>query len=138
MRSIWQIESPDEITIVAEGILISAKQKIILFSGSLGAGKTTLIKAICHQLGVKENTASPTFAIVHEYAGKENIFHFDLFRINTLQELIDLGFAEYLESETYIFIEWPQIAEPLLEGYDCAKVNIVIETDLKRSITLEA
>lgn len=101
--------------------------KIFAFHGEMGAGKTTFIKALCTELGVSENTSSPTFAIVNEYAGTSTIFHFDLYRIRSLQELIDIGFEEYPDRDAYIFIEWPELAMPLLEGIHYC--DIFISTD---------
>lgn len=138
MPKTWQTENPEQNKKVAEEILASVTQKIILFEGEMGSGKTTLIKALCAELGVKENTSSPTFAIVHVYEGNEVIFHFDLFRIQNIRELIDLGFAEYLDSGNYIFIEWPKVAMPLLEAYNCAKVFLTAQSNTKRNIILEA
>ncbi len=94
----------------------------------MGAGKTTFIKAICKYLGVNENTSSPTFAIINEYKAKEKkIYHLDLFRINSVQELANIGIEEYFESDNYIFVEWPQIIEPLLEDYGFKKIIITVE-----------
>ncbi len=89
---------------------------IFAFYGEMGAGKTTFIKAICKELGVLHEVTSPSFAIVNEYKTKNNtiIYHFDLYRIEKLPELLDIGFEEYLDSNAIIFIEWPEIAENLL------------------------
>lgn len=138
MLKTWLTDGTEQLEQVSVELLKDVPHKIILFSGAMGAGKTTLIKAICKQLGVIENTSSPTFALVHEYAGNETIYHFDLFRIKNLKELSDLGFAEYLESGKYVFIEWPEMGSTLLSDYNCAKVSIDIDSNLKRIITLEA
>jgi tRNA threonylcarbamoyladenosine biosynthesis protein TsaE len=97
---------------VAEKILAFAgPARIFLFEGPMGAGKTTLIKAICRKLGSVDNLSSPTYAIVNEYsspAGK--LYHFDLYRIKSDSELYDIGFEEYLTGSNYCFIEWPEIS----------------------------
>jgi len=86
------------------------------FYGPMGSGKTTLIKAICRELGATDVVTSPTFALVNEYkAGNgEILYHFDLYRINTIDELFDLGYEEYFYSNHYVFIEWAEKAEALL------------------------
>ena len=90
-------------------IKFAEKEKVFLFEGEMGAGKTTLIKSLCFALGMKDTANSPTYSIVNEYAyphGK--IYHFDFFRIKTQSEAFDIGFEEYLSSGEYCFIEWPQ------------------------------
>lgn len=93
----------------SELLKFAADEKVFLFEGEMGAGKTTLIKFLCRKLGVEETVSSPTYSIVNEYAfpgGK--IFHFDFFRIQSQVEALDIGFEEYLSSGNYCFIEWPQ------------------------------
>lgn len=83
--------------------------KIWLFYGDLGAGKTTLIQEIGKQLGVKqEQISSPTFSLINEYASaQQTVFHFDLYRLKNESEVLDLGIEEYLDSDSFCFIEWP-------------------------------
>ena len=92
----------------------------------MGAGKTTFIKAICEEMGVKETVNSPTFSIVNEYEGSGNriIYHFDCYRINNIQEALDLGAEEYLYSGNLCFIEWSENMAPLLPD---TLVNVDIE-----------
>ncbi len=99
--------------------------KVFAFQGSMGAGKTTLIKAICQELGVKESVTSPTFAIINEYKDNEgeSIYHFDFYRINKLEEAFDFGYEDYFYSGNLCFIEWPEIVESLLPE-NCVKVTI--------------
>ncbi|MBS1645760.1 MAG: tRNA (adenosine(37)-N6)-threonylcarbamoyltransferase complex ATPase subunit type 1 TsaE [Bacteroidetes bacterium] len=89
---------------------------VVLFKGEMGSGKTTFIKELCKQLGVKETMSSPSFSIVNEYqsGSKEKIYHIDLYRLTSIEECLDIGIEEYLYSRNYCFIEWPQLIEPIL------------------------
>ncbi len=89
---------------------------IFTFTGQMGAGKTTFIKAICRQLGVTENTSSPTYAIINEYkrAGQSKIIHCDFFRIKNPEEAHDLGCEEYFWSDNICLIEWPEKIQELI------------------------
>lgn len=99
--------------------------KVFAFHGSMGAGKTTFIKAICEELGVKESVTSPTFAIINEYKDRagSSIYHFDFYRINKLEEVFDFGYEDYFYSGNICFIEWPEIVESLLPE-KCVRVSI--------------
>lgn len=101
---------------VAEQILAVAKdQNIWLFKGEMGAGKTTLIKAICSQLGVEDTVASPSYSIINEYKlGTGKLFHFDFYRVESLEEARNIGVEEYFDSGNYCFIEWFGKVDPLL------------------------
>lgn len=111
--------------------------RILAFYGEMGAGKTTLITAICKQLGVTDNISSPTFSIVNEYvtATDETIYHFDFYRINSEDEALDLGYENYFFSGNRCFIEWPQKIENLMQ-LPHAKVTIVNDNE-ERIITIE-
>ena len=90
---------------------ILERSTIITFSGQLGAGKTTMIKAICEQLGVREPVTSPTYAIVQEYlAAGKIIYHLDLYRLKSLEEARDAGIDDYLNRDEICLVEWPEIA----------------------------
>lgn len=92
-------------------ISLTDKYKIIAFSGELGAGKTTLIKAICKEIGVEESVTSPTYAIIQEYHANGNIiYHMDLYRIKNIEEAIDAGIEDCLHSKDICLIEWPEKA----------------------------
>jgi tRNA threonylcarbamoyladenosine biosynthesis protein TsaE len=110
------INSLAELDAAAQKIINEAgAEKTFLFYGSMGAGKTTLIKSLCKQLGTDDNIASPTFAIVNEYRlPKGGIYHFDFYRLKTQNEALDMGFEEYLYSGNYCFIEWPEKIPDLL------------------------
>ncbi len=111
------IKNLDELPKAAEEFLSKTSGKRqFAFYGSMGVGKTTFIKEICHQLGVVEVVTSPTFAIVNEYHTAEDqmVYHFDFYRINKLEELFDFGYEDYLYSSNYCFIEWPEKGEELL------------------------
>jgi tRNA threonylcarbamoyladenosine biosynthesis protein TsaE len=91
-------------------------ERIFAFYGAMGAGKTTFIKAICHELGSNDYVTSPTFALINEYSTTEGsvIYHFDFYRIKKLEEAFDLGYEDYIYSGNYCFIEWPEMIEQLL------------------------
>jgi len=102
---------------VAEEILGYGKDlNIWVLKGDLGAGKTTFIQELARHMNVIDHTSSPSYALINEYitATGEKIYHFDLFRIKTISEALDIGMEEYLDSGSYCFIEWPEVAEPLL------------------------
>src|ERR1700710_1617150 len=102
-------------TTASQIIAFADTQNIFLFYGDMGAGKTTLIRSLCKQLGTVDNVASPTFSIVNEYkAPNKNIYHFDFYRLKTQTEALDMGFEEYLYSGNYCFIEWPEKIPDLL------------------------
>ncbi|QCR24794.1 tRNA (adenosine(37)-N6)-threonylcarbamoyltransferase complex ATPase subunit type 1 TsaE [Pontibacter sp. SGAir0037] len=112
----------------AASVLIkeAEQEPVILFEGPMGAGKTTFIKEFCHQLGVKENVSSPTFALVNEYETSEGklIYHFDFYRINEEREALEIGILEYLASGSMCLIEWPSMIPNLLpEHYLLVKLQ---------------
>jgi tRNA threonylcarbamoyladenosine biosynthesis protein TsaE len=100
----------DEIEAVAKQVLDVNPEKVILFNGEMGAGKTTFIKALCEQLGVKNPTSSPTFSLVNEYqiADNELVYHFDVYRLKNQNEALDMGIDDYLYSGNWCFIEWSE------------------------------
>ena len=102
------------------------ERTVFAFNGKMGAGKTTFIKSICETMGVKETVNSPTFSIVNEYEAADGriIYHFDCYRINKIQEALDLGAEEYLYSGNLCFIEWSENIAPILPN---SLVNVDIE-----------
>lgn len=97
------------------------ERKIITFDAPMGAGKTTLIKALCDAIGTNSIVNSPTFAIINDYEtfSGNSIYHFDMYRLKNIGEAIDMGFEEYIYSGSYCFIEWPEIVEQLLPDERC-------------------
>ena len=111
--------------------------RVFAFYGSMGAGKTTFIKAICEQLGVEDVITSPTFAIVNEYETNDRpIFHFDFYRIKRLEEVYDMGYEDYFYSGSLCFIEWPELIEELLPD-DAVRVTITEQPDGSRTVSME-
>lgn len=109
---------------------------VFAFYGSMGAGKTTFVKAICEELGVEDVITSPTFAIVNEYRSDstgELIYHFDFYRIKKLEEVYDMGYEDYFYSGALCFIEWPELIEELLPE-DAVRVTIKETEDGSRSV----
>jgi len=122
-----KIESIDTINETAQKFIDQIGDRTIFaFNGKMGAGKTTFIKSICETMGVKETVNSPTFSIVNEYetSDKRIIYHFDCYRINKIQEALDLGAEEYLYSGNLCFIEWSENIAPILPD---SLVNVDIE-----------
>jgi len=120
-----------------ELIRFAANEKIFLFYGDMGAGKTTFIKSLCEVLGVHENVTSPTFSIVNEYAGNMGkIYHFDFYRLKKQEEALDMGYEEYFYSGNYCFIEWPEKISGLIpEHY--IRVDIGVLSEAERILTFK-
>ena len=112
-------------------------ERVFAFYGDLGAGKTTLIKALCIVLGVTEEVTSPSFAIINEYesGGVDLIYHFDFYRIKKLEEVLDIGYEEYLFSGYYCFLEWADKIEELLPDRYVSISITKNENDKGRTIT---
>ena len=110
--------------------------KVFAFYGSMGAGTTTFVKAICEELGVEDVITSPTFAIINEYSSREGvIYHFDFYRIKKLEEVYDMGYEDYFYSGALCFIEWPELIEEVLPE-DAVKVSIRENADGSRIVQL--
>jgi tRNA threonylcarbamoyladenosine biosynthesis protein TsaE len=130
------VKSLDDLSIAAELFCKSiGNDRIFLFYGNMGAGKTTFIKEICRNLGVVQDVTSPSFSIVNEYNCKKYpvIFHFDFYRIEMTSEIYDIGFEEYLIQNALVFIEWPEKLGELLP-MDSVSVKILQSEDLTRNI----
>jgi tRNA threonylcarbamoyladenosine biosynthesis protein TsaE len=111
--------------------------KVVLFNGSMGAGKTTLISALCKSLGSTDELSSPTFSIVNEYSSKMGtIYHFDFYRIKSIEEAFDFGLEEYLFSGNYCFLEWAEKVEVLLpETLMIVDISIIDENTRELNIS---
>lgn len=112
--------------------------RVIALYGKMGAGKTTLIRAVCEALKVKETVTSPTFALVNEYtyASDRKIYHFDFYRINRIEEAFDLGYDEYFYSGELCLVEWPEKIEPLLPQ-EVVKLVIEVVSETEREIHIQ-
>lgn len=108
-----------------------------LFFGEMGSGKTTFIKSLCAQMGVRDTMSSPTFSIVNEYKtdSDKKIYHFDFYRIKNEAEAYDIGSEEYFYSGDFCFIEWPEKIQSLIPA-EHAEVSIVVENQNLRTIAL--
>ena len=129
----------EEIQATAKQILSTPSlKKVITFHAEMGVGKTTLIKEIVKQLGVKDNSSSPTFSLVNEYetTAGEIVYHFDLYRLNSEEEAYDMGVDEYFYSGNWCFIEWPE-KTPNLIPIDHASINMKLNKDGSRELILK-
>ncbi|SNR31821.1 tRNA threonylcarbamoyladenosine biosynthesis protein TsaE [Lutibacter agarilyticus] len=127
----------DELPKIASEVIKNAKNNVLLFYGSMGVGKTTLIKEIVKQLGVADNVSSPTFSLVNEYHTKNNekVFHFDFYRINDEEEALDMGVEEYFYSNSWCLVEWPNKVENLLP-LNAVTITITANENQLRTIEL--
>ena len=115
----------------------SGKNKIFAFYGSMGAGKTTIIKAICQTLGAVDIVSSPTFTLVNEYktSSGESLYHIDFYRIRKQVEVYDFGIEEYLTGDSYCFMEWPELIEEILPE-ETIKVRISVDENEQRILSI--
>ncbi|WP_298499272.1 tRNA (adenosine(37)-N6)-threonylcarbamoyltransferase complex ATPase subunit type 1 TsaE [uncultured Algibacter sp.] len=126
----------DDIELVAKKLIENAKSKTLLFYGDMGVGKTTLIKTIVKILGCNDEVTSPSFSIVNEYKlNDEKIFHFDLYRIKDIEEVYSFGIEDYLDSDYWKLIEWPEKIESILDD-NFEKIMITIDNKNNRNLSL--
>jgi len=113
--------------------------KVVLLKGELGAGKTTLVKAICLHLGVSESVSSPTYSLANVYKGDILIYHLDLYRIKTIDEAMDMGIEDYLyDKKAVTLIEWPEIIDSIIPE-DRVEIQItVLDNGLRKAEILRA
>lgn len=134
------IPSADKVREAAQSFMeLMGDETVYTFVGEMGAGKTTFISALCQELGVDADEAnSPSFAIANEYRSEttgELIYHFDLYRLDSLEDVMEIGFEDYLDSGALCFIEWPEKVMDILPD-DTVKVEIKVNDDLSRDITV--
>ena len=128
----FKINSIEELSKVSD-LLISWRDKsnIIAFYGNMGAGKTTLVKNLCAKMGVQDEVNSPTFALVNEYQTEtfDSVFHFDFYRIKSLEEVFDIGYEDYFYGGSLCLLEWPELIDPIMPEH-FIKVEITLgDTD---------
>ena len=132
-----RINSLDELHEAARQMVQAmGEHTVFAFYGKMGAGKTTLIKALCDVLGVSDMVNSPTFSLVNEYRSDttgELIYHFDFYRIKKIEEVYDMGYEEYFYNNSICFIEWPELIEDLLPE-NATKVTIEEQEDGSRVV----
>jgi len=133
-----KVKDIDDLPRAAEQLLQMLRPDgVAAFYGEMGAGKTTLIRAICECLDVTDNVNSPTFSIVNEYRTGDYgiVFHFDFYRIDKPEQALDFGYEEYVYSGNRCLMEWPEKIEPLLPD-DIDRVYIKVNSDGVREITV--
>ncbi|MGB1043283.1 MAG: tRNA (adenosine(37)-N6)-threonylcarbamoyltransferase complex ATPase subunit type 1 TsaE [Tenacibaculum sp.] len=130
--------SLNDLAEVAKDVITNSKNKVLLFNGDMGVGKTTLIKEICKELGVEDIAHSPTFSLVNEYQTTKNdtVYHFDFYRIEDEEEAYDMGVEDYLYSNNWCLIEWPENVKNLLP-LDAVVINITLLENQQRNIQLK-
>lgn len=133
----FKINGIEELSKVSD-LLISWRDKsnIIAFYGNMGAGKTTLVKNLCSRLGVQDEVNSPTFALVNEYQTEtfDSVFHFDFYRIKSLEEVFDIGYEDYFYGGSLCLLEWPELIDPIMPEH-FIKVDITLgDTDDSRVV----
>jgi tRNA threonylcarbamoyladenosine biosynthesis protein TsaE len=118
-------------TAAAQLLDYAGMERVFFFDAPMGAGKTTFIKSVCQHLKVVDTMSSPTYAVVNEYVTLLNhkVFHFDLYRLKSSLELLEIGFEEYISTDAYLFIEWPELAAPLVDAY--VKVTIELNQNIR-------
>lgn len=126
-----------DIDSAAQKVLAANPEKVILFNGEMGAGKTTFIKALCRALGIPNMTSSPTFSLVNEYVSEtgQTVYHFDVYRLKHETEALDMGIEEYLYSGNHCFIEWAEKIPNLIPGHHSI-INLSVLPDGSRKLVL--
>ncbi len=121
---------------IAEKVLFNASNKILLFYGNMGVGKTTMIKELAKILGVTDTISSPTFSIVNEYEiDNDKVYHFDFYRIKNEEEALDIGIEEYFYSGHWVLVEWPENIKNLLP-LENTKINLTKNKNESRTINM--
>lgn len=137
----WQIERLELLPQWSQKLLENfPSARVFAFTGEVGAGKTTFIQSLCKQLGVTSAVTSPTFALVNEYPYTDiasglprSIYHLDLYRLRSIEEALEIGIEDYLYSQKYCFVEWPELVEPLLPA-DTVRIHFEILSNSQRKM----
>ncbi len=139
MEQLYICQSLNELDGIAAEILSTFPGPgLFALYGGMGSGKTTLVKSFCKALKVTDNVTSPTFALINEYETEDSgpVYHFDVYRIKKLEEVMDIGYETYFYSGQYVFVEWPEMIEELLpESYVYIQIREV--EDGKREILVK-
>lgn len=139
MTQSWIAHNESELPEIAEQLLATfSEERLFCFYGEMGVGKTTFIKQICKKLNVETTAISPTFSIVNEYLTADNdiVYHFDFYRIETAEELYQIGFEDYIFSGKYCFMEWSEKIEKYIQA-EYVKISITEDCNHNRVITAE-
>lgn len=139
MKKQWTIGIDELVDLTGQLYDVRQKIKVYALSGPLGAGKTTLAQALLRKFGVQGVITSPTFTYVNIYENAQGqfLYHFDLYRLTSLDEFVMSGFNEYLyQPDSWAIIEWPEVIEPLLDHQVCY-VNLAYTDDEKRTVKLK-
>lgn len=140
MKHVIEIPTLEALPEVAEQfVALMGDETVYAFKGEMGAGKTTFIRQLCRALGVEEDLAnSPSFSIINEYRSDttaELMYHFDLYRLETVEEALEIGVEDYFDSGALCFLEWPERIEPLLPD-DTVVVDLKVNDDESRTLTV--
>ena len=133
------IDSEEQLKEVAEALIEALNGRtVVALRGEMGAGKTTLVRAVAEYLGVEDQVTSPTFALVNQYEGAngERLFHFDFYRIDDEREAFDLGYEEYFYSGDLCLVEWPEKIERLMPE-EVVEVRITVESPTERTFEIQ-
>lgn len=133
-----KIKDKKQLPLAARKLLeIAGDQRIFAFYGSMGSGKTTIIKAVCAELGATDIVSSPTFTLVNEYktASGESLYHIDFYRIKKQEEVFDIGIEEYLTGANYCFMEWPELVTGILPP-EIIRIKISVGSNEERTLSI--
>lgn len=141
MKHVIEIPTLEALPEAAEQfVALMGDETVYAFKGEMGAGKTTFIRQLCRALGVEEDLAnSPSFSIINEYRSDstaELMYHFDLYRLETVEEALEIGVEDYFDSGALCFLEWPERIEPLLPD-DTVVVDLKVNDDESRTLTVD-
>ena len=130
--------SLQQLSDIAHQIIQISTEKTLLFYGSMGVGKTTLIKEIVKQLGVDDVVSSPTFSLVTEYETRQGdlVYHFDFYRIDSDEEALDIGIEDYFNDNNWCLVEWPEKVKNLLP-LDAVEIHLSLNNDGTRNIRIK-